>query len=272
MGSAGAAGYYRAVRPLPSAGRGGTRHAAPTSEDSPIAGQPEAALELREIARRFGRRWALRGVSMRVEPGEVLALVGHNGSGKTTLLRIAATALAPTRGEGAVFGVDIAREAAAVRHLVGLLAHRPGLYDDLTALENLRFAAAMLALPADARSLHGLLARVGLEREMGERVRHFSAGMQRRLAIARLLLRPPRLLLLDEPYASLDDDGVALVNALVHDTRARGGAAVLATHELERARPVVDVVSRLDAGRLAPARAGVGARLGDGALLGARGD
>ncbi|MGH7444214.1 MAG: ATP-binding cassette domain-containing protein, partial [Longimicrobiales bacterium] len=106
-----------------------------TGAEAQAAGVPALALD--SIARRFGRRWVLRGVSLRVERGEVLALTGRNGSGKTTLLRVVTTALRPTRGTGRVFGHDLVRSAGAVREHVGILAHSAGLYDDLTAGENL---------------------------------------------------------------------------------------------------------------------------------------
>lgn len=228
-----------------------------------------AAVELSGVARRFGRRWALRGIDMRVEPGEVVAVRGRNGSGKTTLLRVCATALRLTRGGGHVFGFDLVGAAAQVREVTGFLAHQPGLYEDLTASENLRFAARMLGLGADGTSVDAALARVGLEHERHERVRGFSSGMRRRLALGRLLLAPPRLLLLDEPYASFDAEGVDLVNAFAAAVAAGGGAALVATHDVARARGVAHRELHLRDGRvhehtLDPG-AGTGAALAGGA-------
>lgn len=208
------------------------------------------ALELDGIVRRFGRRWVLRGVSLRVEAGQVVALTGRNGSGKTTLLRIITTGLGPTRGSGRVFGHDLATEAAQARAHVGILAHHAGLYEDLTAAENLTFAQRMRGERADHALVAAALARVGLEAEARERVRGFSAGMRRRLALARLLLRPPSLLLLDEPYASFDAEGLRLVNGFVAETAAAGGAVLIATHELARGRGVIDRTVRMDSGVL----------------------
>ncbi|MBI4541281.1 MAG: heme ABC exporter ATP-binding protein CcmA [Gemmatimonadetes bacterium] len=208
------------------------------------------ALELAGIARRFGQRWVLRGASLQVPPGEALALVGRNGTGKTTLLRIAATLLRPTRGTGRVYGLDVVREAPSVREIIGLLGHAPALYEDLTAGENLRFACRMRGRVPDAPEIARLLDMVGLLHDADRRVRAFSAGMRRRLALARLLLEPPRLLLMDEPYASLDVDGVECVNALVRHTKARGGAVVMATHDLRGVAGVVDRVALLETGVL----------------------
>jgi heme exporter protein A len=197
------------------------------------------ALDLRGVARRFGKRWVLRGIDLRVEPGEVVALTGRNGSGKTTLLRICATALRPTRGGGAVFGYRLVEEADAIREVTGMLGHHAGLYDDLTAEENLVFAQRMAGRPADRDAIGRALDDVALSAERDERVRGFSAGMRRRLALARLLLRPPALLLMDEPYASFDADGIELVNAFAARVAAGAGAAVVATHDLIRAHGVI---------------------------------
>jgi heme exporter protein A len=206
------------------------------------------AVDAQSLTRRFGRRWALRGVSLRVEPGEIVGVEGQNGSGKSTLLRVLSTALRPTGGRARVFGSDVASEPDAVRASVAFLAHFPGLYDDLTAEENLRFAARMLG--ADDSVIAGLLARVGLEREAREPVRTFSAGMQRRLSLARLLMQRPRLLLLDEPYNNFDPQGIALVNSVVRDVRDAGGSAMIVLHDLHSAGDLMDRVIRLRQGLL----------------------
>ena len=227
-----------------------------------------AAVSLAGVARRFGRRWALRGVSLEVAPGEVVALVGHNGSGKTTLLRVVSTALRPTLGSGSVFGDDLIADADAVRAHVGVLGHAPGLYQDLTAEENLRFAMRMLGLTVDAGVIARVLDAVGLATEARTRVRGFSAGMVRRLGLARLMLHPPRVLLLDEPFASFDVDGIARVNDFIAARRAAGGAVLVATHDPGKAEHLIDRVMRLESGRLvAPAaRAAEGGDLEEDAL------
>jgi heme exporter protein A len=203
------------------------------------------------LAKRFGRRWALRGASLRVEPGRALALMGHNGSGKTTLLRIVATTLRPTRGAGRIFGHDLRKDTDAIRQQVGALYHAPGVYGDLTARENLEFARRMRG-GESAVSVEAALDEVGLTSAADERASGFSSGMTRRLALARLLMRPPRLLLLDEPYASFDADGIELVNHLVRETADRGGIAMVATHDPERSAAVIDEVVTLQEGRIVP--------------------
>lgn len=203
------------------------------------------------IAKRFGRNWALRGVSLRARSGSALALMGHNGSGKTTLLRVIATTLRPTRGTGHIMGHDLVKEGHAIRELVGALYHAPGVYADLSARENLEFSRRMWGGRAVV-SVDEALERVDLTYAANDRAGGFSSGMTRRLALARLVMRPPRLMLLDEPYASFDADGIELVNQLVRDTRDAGGMVLIATHDPERSAEVVDGVINLQEGRVVP--------------------
>lgn len=206
-------------------------------------------LELRGLARRFGRRWVLRGLDLDASPGQVIVVTGRNGSGKTTLLRVCATLLRPTRGSGRLFGNDLVKDAAEVREHVGMLAHDAGLYPNLTARENLEFAQRMTGRRVDRKAILAALGDVGLQKEQHQRVVGFSAGMRRRLALARLLLRQPSLLLLDEPYASFDVDGIELVNAFAARVTRAGGIAMVATHDLRRAEPVLDREVRIEDGR-----------------------
>lgn len=194
----------------------------------------------------------LKGATLKVGGGEAVAILGRNGSGKTTLLRIIATLLPPTRGSGIVFGHDLVSDADAVRNRIGLLGHTNAVYPDLTATENLRFTLRMLGRPVDPRFVDAALSAVGLASHANTRARGFSAGMQRRLALARLRMLDPGLLLLDEPYSSLDPEGAELVTALIADARRRGGAAVLVTHDIARARNVADRIVTLHDGRIAP--------------------
>ena len=222
-----------------------------------LNGKSEPAIVVSALGRRFGARWVLRGVSLEVRAGEAVGLLGPNGSGKSTVLRIVATLLKPSAGTAAVNGLDVKLDSSGVRGQVGYLAHTPGLYDDLTARENLWFAADMLGLPR--ASADGILERVGLAHVADDRVRGFSAGMQRRLAFARLVLRGPKVLLLDEPYANLDADGVDLMNSMITDVVRGGGAALVALHELAPAKAVLHRNLRLVEGRIeAPAASRAG--------------
>ena len=210
------------------------------------------AIHVDGLGRRFGLRWVLRGVTFGVARGEVVGLFGANGSGKSTVLRVLATLLRPNAGSAAINGCDVVRAANDVRAQVGYLAHVAGLYDDLTARENLRFAADMLGVPHTHAD--DALSKVGLESVAGERARGFSAGMQRRLALARMLLHRPSVLLFDEPYANLDAEGVGLVNAVITGIVAQGGAALIVLHEQAPAARVLSRTITLASGRIEGAR------------------
>jgi heme exporter protein A len=217
---------------------------------APRTPPPAPAVATHELARLFGHTAALAGVSMRVERGRLVALTGPNGAGKTTLLRILATALRPSFGTAEVDGVDVAAHQALVRPRVAYLSHATGLYDDLTAAENLRFSATMLGR-ADARdAAASALREVGLAHDAGRRVRGFSAGMRRRLALGRLLLGAASLVLLDEPHAALDADGMALVDRLLLGWRDRGVTVLVASHHADRILDRADGWARLDGGLL----------------------
>jgi heme exporter protein A len=204
-----------------------------------------------ELARLFGRNAALAGVSLRVGPGRTVALLGPNGAGKTTLLRILATAIRPSFGTATIDGIDVAAAPELIRPRVAYLSHATGLYDDLTAEENLRFAATMLGVGPDAAdAARHALGEVGLAAVARERVRGFSAGMRRRLALGRLLLSRTPLVLLDEPHAALDAEGMALVDRLLGRWREAGATVLVASHQAERVMKLASGWARLDGGLL----------------------
>jgi heme ABC exporter ATP-binding subunit CcmA len=214
-----------------------------------LAGTPPA-VATSDLARLFGRSAALAGVSISVEMGRTIALLGPNGAGKTTLLRIIATSIRPSFGTLAVDGIDALRHPDLVRSRVAYLSHATGHYDDLTARENLVFAAQMLGWgPTEAMGVAAdALDEVGLLTVAGDRVRTFSAGMRKRLSLARLLVTRPSLLLLDEPHAALDEDGMALVDRLIGRWHEAGITLLVASHQAERVASRADGALRLDAG------------------------
>lgn len=207
-----------------------------------------SAIELHGIAKLYGRTAALKAISFRLEPGQTLALLGPNGSGKTTLLKILAGAISPTLGRGSIFGRDMLTERAALRSEVGLLAGESYLYEDLSAAENLLFIMTMAGRETRREEVLRVLEEVDLGRHADERVRSFSSGMRRRTALARLLLLRPKLLLLDEPYNSLDAKGADLVDWVIRSAAEEGRAVVLATHDVERSLAVADEVIELQQG------------------------
>ena len=210
----------------------------------------QPAVRVRGLGRRFGRRWALRGVDLELESGAVVAVVGPNGAGKTTLLKVLATLLRPTTGEVEVLGHPVRTEADAIRRRAGFLPASGFLYDDLTAMENLRFSALMSGGATKRSVLHEALERVALADVADLRLRGFSTGMRKRLELARLFLRRTELVLLDEPFASLDTAGVDLVVDHVAELRDSGCTVLFATHRRTGVARLADRVAEMADGRL----------------------
>jgi len=176
------------------------------------------------LAHRFGNELALEGVDLVVDAGEHIAVLGDNGAGKTTLLRILATALRPTAGRLQIAGLDAFRERRRLRHYLGYVAHAPGLYPALSAAENLQFFCDLQDVSRSR--VEQVLDEVGLTSVAYRRSDQLSRGMQQRLAIARAILHEPRLLILDEPDASLGSDAADLLMRVMKDK-----TVVLATHD-----------------------------------------
>lgn len=204
-------------------------------------------LHLDELSRRFGRRWAVARVSVDIPAGSGFAITGGNGSGKTTLLRCLSTALHPHYGHATLGGLDMWQQRDLVRPQVALLSHATRLYDDLSGAENLDVWARLGGFEVDVAAA---MARVGLDWSRPEPVRAYSAGMRRRLALARALLKNPKLVLLDEPFASLDPEGREMVRSVIRDLRDVGTTVIVATHLPASAQQVCDRAIRLEAGQI----------------------
>lgn len=202
------------------------------------------------ISRRYGRRWALTDVSFEVPEGSLVMVTGRNGSGKSTLLRVLATAIRPDHGTLHILGRDVRAERERVRETIALLGHRTHLYEPLTALENLMVVARFLGSDPRRAALLARLEDVGLADRAGDPVRTFSAGMRQRLALARVLQQPARVVLLDEPYGHLDPPGFLLVDRLLQRLRKEGATVLMATHLVNRGRSTCDLGLVLEGGRL----------------------
>lgn len=184
------------------------------------------------LTKRFDRHVVLRGVDLRLEQGERVALFGPNGAGKTTLLRILATLAQPTAGRVVIDGIPVREQPAEARRRLGVVAHQPYLYPDLTAAENLHFFARMYDVPGAGARVAELLEVVGLSGRASDRVGTFSRGMLQRLALARAILHRPAVLLLDEPDTGLDREGLRVLEALLVGQTEGGGTVLLTTHDL----------------------------------------
>jgi heme exporter protein A len=211
----------------------------------------EAALQVEGLARHYGEREALSDVSLSLQEGQTLVVFGPNGAGKTTLLRVLATLLRPHAGDVRVLGSSLPDEAWAVRGRVGLLAHEPLLYRELTAYENLRFHARLHGV-GDER-VREVLDSVAMSAREREPLRTLSRGMVQRVAVARAVLHDPELLLLDEPHSNLDPAAVELVAPLIG--AASGRTRVICSHDPGGGLAEADVVLGLRAGRPALLRA-----------------
>ena len=227
---------------------------APRTHGSPVADPATPAVLLSGVTRVFGVAPAVVRVDLRVERGETLLLRGPNGAGKSTLLRVVATALSPTYGSGSVLGFDLLRDRDAIRRGTELLGHRTRLYEDLTARENLRFVCTLYGM--DPSRVAPALERAGLAEAADDRVSGYSQGMRQRVAVARVLLRRSELLLLDEPYAGLDDEAKEVVDDAVREAAAEGRTVILATHDPSRGG-MAGRTLLMDGGRLIPTAAGV---------------
>ena len=198
---------------------------------------------------RLGSMPVLRGLELRVDAGEVVAVTGPNGSGKSTLLRLLATLIPPSAGRLELFDRCVSpRDLQTMRKAIGYLGHEPALHPDLTVSENLQLVARLRGGTPDA--VNGALADVGLSAAADRRVRVCSAGMRRRAELARVLVCRPDLLLLDEPHAALDATARSLVDRVTSAVTSRGGAAVLVTHDPAGIAGIAPRLLSMSGGRL----------------------
>lgn len=198
-------------------------------------------VELRGIAFRYGRKAVLRGVDLRLEEGEIVALLGANGAGKTTLFSILCGLMPPDSGDRVYAGEVLRDIDEEVRSQLAHVAHRPQVYPLLTARENLElFAALRSAQGEGTRSGEVFLRRLGLGEVIDQPCSTFSRGMAQRVALARALAQAPDLLILDEPFTALDTAGRGLLARMLREAAETGTAVLLASHDIETVASVVD--------------------------------
>lgn len=208
------------------------------------------ALSIVQLSKTYGHYRVLDQLSLDIPSRHCFALFGPNGAGKTTLMRILATLTRPSSGQFRIWGYDGVTEKARVRQLVMYLAHGTHLYDDLNAIENLRFCLALRGMIPSDSQIKRALDRVQIGAFGQMQARYFSAGMKKRLGLAKAILARPKVLLLDEPYTSLDERGVAIMNAFIQETVHHDGAVLMTTHDREHTRQVANQMGLLHSGVL----------------------
>jgi heme exporter protein A len=210
------------------------------------------AIQVNSLSKAYGFYRIFEDLSFDIHPGECFALFGPNGAGKTTLLRILATLQTPSSGQFTIFGMDGVAQKDAVRETIMLIAHGSHLYDELSATENLQFALGLRGQSPSPTQMKRALDRMGIGAFADLKIRQFSAGMKKRLDLAKVILSQPQLLLLDEPYNALDSPGVALTNQLIQETLDRGGTVFMTTHDRDKATQIATRGGILQSGHLQP--------------------
>lgn len=189
-----------------------------------------AAIRGIRLSKSYHHYQVLKEISLEVSSGDCYVLIGPNGAGKTTLLRILATLQRPSSGRFEIMGHDGTGEKDKIREVLLLVAHGSYLYDELNAEENIRFALGLRGIHPTDREIKFSLDRVGIGAFKDLKTRYFSMGMKRRLSIAKAILIRPKVLLLDEPYSSLDEGGMRMVNSYIREITQQGAAVLLTTH------------------------------------------
>ena len=208
-----------------------------------------ARVEAAGLVRAFGARRAVDGLSFSLAPGDCLALFGPNGAGTTTALRLLAGLLSPTAGTASIEGVALPKPDARAR--VGLISHRGMLYEALTARENVRFSAQLHGLVDPDGATQRALEQLRVADRADVAVRALSRGLQQRVAIARAIVHGPDVLLADEPYTGLDEQGGAALTALLRERRDAGAALIVVTHHLHEGLALATHAAIMRAGRFA---------------------
>lgn len=209
-----------------------------------------AAIRGIQLSKSYHHYSVLKEISFEVAGGHCYVLIGQNGAGKTTLLRILATLQRPSAGRFEIMGHDGTQEKTRVREVLILVAHGSHLYDELNAEENIRFAMGLWGISPTDREIKIALDRVGIGAFKDLKTRYFSMGMKKRLAIAKATLIRPKVLLLDEPYSSLDEGGMAMVNSYIREITQQGASVMLTTHNRAKSAEVAHRAGVLIRGEL----------------------
>jgi ABC-2 type transport system ATP-binding protein len=209
-------------------------------------------LKVNDLVKKYGDLVAVKGISFDIQEGEIFSLLGPNGAGKTTTISILSTLLIPTSGDASVCGYSVTQDPMAVKKLIGVVPQEIALYDELSALENLKFWGQMYNLSGKALSMRveEVLEQIGLKDRAKERIKTYSGGMKRRVNIAVGLLHKPRLLFMDEPTVGIDPQSRRAILESVKELNQSGMTILYTTHYMEEAQELSDRVGIIDYGEL----------------------
>jgi len=202
------------------------------------------------LRKSFGNFEVLRGVDLHVKKGEFFTLFGPNGAGKTTLIKLLATLTDPTSGNLSVGGFDVKKEVNNIRSTIGVISHDAYLYDNLSALENITFFGTLYGLDDIDNRARYVIKHLGLERRMNDIVRTFSRGMKQRLSVARAIVHDPKILLLDEPYTGLDQNGSQIFGEILSDLKSNKRTILMTTHNIDEGLDLSDRIGILSKGKI----------------------
>ena len=202
------------------------------------------------LKKSYGNFEALRGIDLHVKRGEFFTLFGPNGAGKTTLIKLLATLTDPTSGNLSVCGFDAKKEVNNIRSVIGVISHDPYLYDNLSALENIKFFGTLYGLDDIENRARSVIKQVGLEKRMNDIVRTFSRGMKQRLSVARAIVHDPKILLLDEPYTGLDQHGAHIFGEMLSDLKSHRRTILMTTHSIDEGLDLSDRIGILTKGKI----------------------
>jgi ABC-2 type transport system ATP-binding protein len=209
-------------------------------------------IQTEDLSKQFGDFWAVDGISLSVQPGQVLALLGQNGAGKTTTVRLLTAVLRPTRGRARIAGYDILTQPDKVRSMVGVLTEQHGLYLRMTGEEYLDFFGQVYRLNGSMRTarIAELLEYFGLGQAGNQKIGEYSKGMRQKLALARALIHTPPVLLLDEPTSAMDPESARLVRDSIASLRSENRTILICTHNLVEAELLADQIAIIYRGRI----------------------
>lgn len=209
-------------------------------------------IETNDLSKCFGEFWAVDGITLTVNPGEVLALLGQNGAGKTTTVRLLTALLSPSRGSATIHGYDVVKQPDKVRSIVGVLTEQHGLYLRMTGLNYLDYFGQVYRIDISTRTSRSrnLMELFGLENAASQRIGEYSKGMRQKLALARTMIHEPPVLLLDEPTSAMDPESSRLVRDSIISLRSSNRSIVICTHNLSEAEFLADQIAIVYKGRI----------------------